>query len=160
MTVEVIMVIMKNLFSTNRGVALVLLIVAITITALIGAGISSFMASKKASEDLPTYSYKASMLAQSGVEFAVRYAHDNWIDFNINPVSFINNESPGTCTTATAKPVYDSSTPANVMSYLCYDSTLGSLTYGQLTTIGVAGAAQKKIIIRNFRKYADPNHSG
>ena len=35
-----------------------MLIVAILITGLIGAGITAFMASKKASEELPTYSYQ------------------------------------------------------------------------------------------------------
>jgi hypothetical protein len=153
------MEIMKKLL-TDRGVALIILIVAITITALIGAGITSFMASKKASEELPLYSYQAYTSAHAGVEFATRYAHDNWIDFNLTPNAFINNFTPISCTTSTAKPIYDSSTPANILFYLCYDSTLGSPTYGQLISIGVAGAAQKKIILRSFRKYADPNHIG
>jgi hypothetical protein len=156
MTGEVITEIMKKLLSTDRGVALVILVVAITITALIGAGITSFMASKKASEELPIYSYQAYTLAHAGVEFAIRYAHDNWIDFNLNSANYINNVTPNACTTLTGKPIYDSSTPPKVLFYLCCnDCSSGSTTNGWLTSIGVAGAAQKKIVLRNFRSYAN-----
>jgi hypothetical protein len=151
--VEIVLTEIIKLLLTNRGVALVMLVVAITITALIGAGITSFMASKKASEELPIYSYQAYTLAHAGVEFAIRYAHDNWIDFNLNSINFINSATPSGCTTGaggTARQVYDSSTPARVLFYLCYDSASD-----QLTSIGVAGAAQKKVVLRNFRNYAN-----
>ena len=66
-----------------------MLIIAITITALIGVGVTSFVASKKAAEDYPIYSYHAYTLAHAGVEFAIRYAHDNQPYFSLSPYTYI-----------------------------------------------------------------------
>ena len=97
---------MKKLL-TNKGIALVILVVAITITALIGAGITSFMASKKASEELPVFSYQAYLLAHTGIEFATRYAHDNKADFNLNPTNYIKTfDISNLCTATTMNPTY------------------------------------------------------
>jgi hypothetical protein len=87
---------------TDKGVALVMLIVAILITGLIGAGITSFMASKKASEELPLYSYQAYLLAHAGVEFTIRYIHDNKDGFKNYPNSYIfAYDTANQCTAAT-----------------------------------------------------------
>lgn len=79
------------MLSNSKGIALIMLIIAITITALIGAGITSFMASKKATKDYSIYSYQAYTLAHAGIEFAIRYAHDNRVDFVLNPNNYITS---------------------------------------------------------------------
>ena len=84
---------MKKLF-TEDGMALIILIVAILITALIGAGITSFMASKKSSADLPIYSHQAYLLAHAGIEFTTRYIHDNKETFALNPPASYANFIP------------------------------------------------------------------
>ena len=58
--------------SNKRGAALVILIIVITITGLIGAGILSMMGAKQRSYAFQLQSYQAYMLAHAGVEFAIR----------------------------------------------------------------------------------------
>ena len=68
--------------SNKRGAALIILIIVITITGLIGAGILSMMGAKQRSYAFQLQSYQAYMLAHAGVEFAIRYACDNKDGFN------------------------------------------------------------------------------
>ena len=56
--------------SNKRGAALIILIIVITITGLIGAGILSMMGAKQRSYAFQLQSYQAYMLAHAGVEFA------------------------------------------------------------------------------------------
>lgn len=138
--------------SNNRGIALVLLIMSITIIGLIGAGIVSLVGSKHRAYPYQVQSYQAYTLANAGVEFAIRYVHDNWIAFSNNlPASatpYIPSQTPANCTTATGKAVRDASN--TVLFYLCYDNTAN-----QLTSIGIFGNAQRKIVLSNFRTYAN-----
>ncbi|OPY79707.1 MAG: hypothetical protein A4E64_00351 [Syntrophorhabdus sp. PtaU1.Bin058] len=141
--------------SNNRGIALVLLIMSITIIGVIGAGIVSLVGSKHRAYPFQTQSYQAYTLANAGVEFAIRYAHDNWIAFSAGPSTYIPNITPANCTTThpNIKNVKDSSN--NTLFYLCYDSTIGSPTYDQLTSIGIFGNAQRKIVLSHFQTYAN-----
>jgi hypothetical protein len=133
----------------KKGVALIILIITITIVAVMGAGIVSFMGAKQKSYTLQVQSYQAYTLAHAGVEFAVRYAHDNWVDFNSNPYTYISGPiTPVYCTTTNGKNIRDSSN--NTLFYLCYDNTSD-----KLTSIGVSGATQRKVVLSNFRTYAN-----
>ncbi len=86
----------------ERAVALVILIIVITVTALIGAGVVSFMGAKQKSYPYQVQSYQAYMIAHSGVEFAVRYAHDNKDGFSTSPGTYIfAYDATNPCTAAT-----------------------------------------------------------
>jgi len=138
--------------SNNRGIALVLLVMSITIIGVIGAGVVSLVGSKHRAYPFQTQSYQAYALSNAGVEFAIRYAHDNWIDFSgslpASATPYIPSQTPVNCTTATGKAVRDASN--TILFYLCYDNASD-----QLTSIGVYGNAKRKIVLNNFRTYAN-----
>jgi hypothetical protein len=69
------MVIMKML-SNKKGIALVILIIAMTLIAILGAGVVSFMGAKQRGYPFQLNSYKALNIANAGVEYAIRYASD------------------------------------------------------------------------------------
>ena len=68
------MVIMKTL-SNNRGVALIVLIVAMTLIAILGTSFVSLMGSKQKGFLYQIDSYRALNLANAGVEYAIRYVY-------------------------------------------------------------------------------------
>jgi hypothetical protein len=160
-TAETVLTEIMRLLSTNKGVALVILVIAITITALIGAGITSFMASKKASEELPLYSYQAYLLAHAGVEFAIRYVRDNKDGFKNNPNSYIFAYDATNQCTATALDTTNHWKQINLPSGFTKDDrgTLyvslegNCLSSCVLHSCGKYGAAVREIRLHNFRYY-------
>lgn len=77
---------MKTL-SNNRGVSLVILIVAMTLIAILGASFVSLMGSKQKGFLYQIDSYRALNLANAGVEFAIRRVYEY--------VSATNDPPPG-----------------------------------------------------------------
>lgn len=167
-TAEIALTEIMRLLLTTKGVALVILIVAITITALIGAGITSFMASKKASEELPLYSYQAYLLAHAGVEFAIRYIHDNKDGFKNSPNAYIfAYDAANQCTAATLdttnhwKQINLPSgftkeiTPGKEGTlYISLEGNCSVLPLGcTLHSCGRYGAAIREIKLHNFQYY-------
>lgn len=65
------------MLSTEKGISLVVLIIAITLTSFLGVGIVSFMGAKQKSLVPQAQSYQAYAIAQAGIEFGIRYAYDN-----------------------------------------------------------------------------------
>lgn len=70
---------MKTL-SNNKGISLVILIVAMTLIAILGASFVSLMSSKQKGFLYQIDSYRALNLANAGVEYAIRYISDNVSD--------------------------------------------------------------------------------
>jgi hypothetical protein len=132
--------------SNNRGAALVILIIVITITGLIGAGILSMMGAKQRSYAFQLQSYQAYMLAHAGVEFAIRYAYDNKDGFKNLPITYIPSSSPGKSIVPFGS--------GNGSFELIYDHNANN---GTLTSIGQYGATQRTIRLINFRNYAKLN---
>ena len=62
---------------TEKGISLVVLIIAITLTSLLGVGIVSFMGAKQKTLVPQAQTYQAYTIAHAGIEFAIRYAYDN-----------------------------------------------------------------------------------
>ena len=152
---------MKKLF-TNRGAALIILIIAITITALTGAGIASFISSKKATEDYPVYSYQAYLLAHAGVEFAIRYAHDNKEGFASSPYTYIflyNSSNPcisSSLNTTIWKQVNlpDGFTKDNKGTlYISLEYLAGPPASYTLHACGKYGGATREIKLNNFQTF-------
>lgn len=70
----------KWMLFKSRGISVLFLIVAMLIMVIIGYLFSYLMPTKQKSIILSIYSTQAFFIAQSGVEFAIRYASDNdWI---------------------------------------------------------------------------------
>lgn len=66
-----------NLLNNSRGISILFLIVAMLLMVAIGYVFSYLTPTKQKSAIFPVYSNQAFFIAQSGVEFAVRYASDN-----------------------------------------------------------------------------------
>jgi len=66
---------MKMLFN-KKGIALVILIIAMTLIAVLGAGVVSFMGAKQRGFVFQINSYRALNIANAGVEYAIRYAYE------------------------------------------------------------------------------------
>lgn len=76
MLVDVSMVIMKMLFN-NKGISLVILLIAMTLIAVLGTSFVSLMSAKQKSFLHQIDSYRALNIANAGVEYANRYIGDN-----------------------------------------------------------------------------------
>lgn len=150
----------------RKGIALIMLIIAIIITALIGVGVTSFVASKKATEDYPIYSYQAYLLANAGVEFAIRYAHDNQPNFVLFPNTYITQyASP--CSAGTSTNWKKITLPAGFTKddkgelYISLELTTGCSCTKPLApgcvcilhSCGKYGAAICEIKLNNFQEY-------
>ena len=68
---------MRHYTSSQRGVSLMVLILAITVFAGVAAGVVTLLRVRHESYPYQVQSYQAYALANAGVEFAVRYARDN-----------------------------------------------------------------------------------
>jgi hypothetical protein len=144
------------LLTDKKGVALVLLVIVITITGIIGAGIISLMGAKQKSYPFQVQSYQAYMLAHTGIEFAIRYAHDNQGGFVLSPNTYIppyNASTPSRC----IDPVLDLSQwkqiqlPSDFLhgNFFLYISLEGNV----LHSCGKYGAAVREIELNNFQNY-------
>lgn len=67
----------KILFLNSKGISVLFLIIAMLLMVTIGYVFSYLIPTKQRSITFPIYSNQAFFVAQSGVEFAVRYATDN-----------------------------------------------------------------------------------
>jgi type II secretory pathway component PulK len=65
------------MLSTEKGISLIVLLIAITLTSLLGVGVVSFMGAKQKTLVSQAQTYQAYAIAHAGIEFAVRYAYDN-----------------------------------------------------------------------------------
>jgi len=123
----------------KRGVSLIVLIIAITLMGLLGAGIASIIGSKQKSYPLQAHSYQAYTIAHAGIEFAIRYAYDNRDGFSSNPSAYIPSASPG--------------------KVIPFGDGTFALTYltstGTLISVGRFGTAKRTIQLTNFRSYAN-----
>jgi hypothetical protein len=82
------MVTMKMLF-TNKGISLVVLLIAMTLISVLGASFVSLMSSKQKSFLHQIDSYRALNLANAGVEYAIRFASDGTDTYG-NSIFFTN----------------------------------------------------------------------
>jgi len=158
------MAIMKKLF-TDNGSALIVLIICIVITGLIGAGITSLVASKKASEDYPIYSHQAYLLAHTGIEFAIRYVHDNSQQFTANLPStsyafIFQYNSANPCTSASMSTTIwkqinlpDEFTKDNSRAALYISLEGNCASRCILHSCGKFGGAVREVKLNNFQSY-------
>lgn len=122
---------------TDKGFSLIVLIVVITLTSLLGAGIVSFMGAKQKTLVPQVQAYQAYAIAHAGIEFAVRYAYDNKDD-NDFPNAHFPKTIPFGGGSFTITYSYDETTRSYVVR-----------------SEGVYQAAKRTIELTNFRSYAN-----
>lgn len=81
----------SNILLNSKGISVLFLIIAMMLMVTIGYVFSYLIPSKQKSVIFPLQSTQAFFLAQSGVEFAVRYAQDN----NWTTTALLNNNING-----------------------------------------------------------------
>ena len=120
-----------------KGISVLFLIVALLLMMAVGYVLSYLIPTKQKSVIFPTQSNQAFFIAQSGVEFAVRYASGNgWtttaaLDANINNVQ-------------------------RNLGYGRFHLTYNFATYGDtLISVGEvpSGTERRKIVVSNFRSF-------
>jgi hypothetical protein len=130
---------MKTL-SNNKGVALIILIIAMTLISLLGAGMVSFMGAKQKSYPFQVNSYRALNIANAGVEYAIRFASDG-LDSNGNSIFF----SDATLTT-----IGKSFGGGSFSFNYAYATNI-------LTVTGTySSSSSRQIRLSNFRRYISP----
>jgi type II secretory pathway component PulK len=144
---------------TEKGISLVVLIVAITVMSILGAGIASLVGSRQKSYPMQVHSYQAYMAAHAGIEFAIRYAYDNQNDFKTDPAKYIPS-APAWKTPITLGPVNDGR--GMLRFRLQYSANNGGTltSEGHYTVPGAAvdqAVARRTVILQNFREYANLN---
>ena len=125
----------------KSGLSLVALIVAITLTSLMGIGVASFLVSKQKSLVPQAQSFKAFSISQAGVEFAIRYAYDNKDRYDFPTVQF-------------PKKVFVEGGSFRI-SYIRETSGSLTLTSEGRYEIGGQVVAVRTIELRNFGNYAN-----
>jgi hypothetical protein len=130
------MAIIKTL-SDNRGVALIILVIAMTLIAVIGASFVALVSSKHKGFLYQSDSYRAFNIANGGIEYSIRSISDEASttsgDFFLSPTSAINRSFAG---------------GAFAASYT-YASDL-------LSVSGSYGGSARQLRLANFRRYIDP----
>jgi hypothetical protein len=118
---------------TDKGFSLIVLIVAITLTSLLGVGIVSFMSAKQKTLVPQVQAYQAHAIAQAGIEFAIRYAYDNKDD----------NDFPN----------------AHFPKTISFGGGSFTITYDRINnvvrSVGTYETASRTIELTNFRNYAN-----
>jgi hypothetical protein len=136
------MVIMKTL-SNNKGISLVVLIVAMTLIAILGTSFVSLMSSKQKGFLYQIDSYRALNIANGGIEYAIRFASDG-LDTSNNSIFFAD--------------------PALLTIGKNFDGGTFSAryTYDQIITrdfvevTGTYGSSSRQIKLSSFRRYISP----
>ncbi len=131
-------------FDNQKGVSLLLLVIAITVFAGIAIGIVTLLRTRYESYPYQVQSYQAYALANAGVEFAIRYAKEN----NTDPAasdSFTN--SPATY--ISIYPSYKDFSFGNGTFSLSYQPGCPDRLYSK----GTYGTATREVSVSNFGSY-------
>ncbi|MBP1748430.1 MAG: hypothetical protein H6Q52_969 [Deltaproteobacteria bacterium] len=132
-------IIMRTLNNT-KGSLLVILIIAITLIAVLGASFVSVVSSKHETFTFLVNGHKANMIAKAGVEWAIRYISDGLSD--TGSTYYLNLPAQP----ATNKVFADGSFNVN-WDYIANDYITVNGTYHGITEI---------ITLSNFRRYLQP----
>jgi hypothetical protein len=143
MQAEISMVTMKTLFN-NKGISLVVLIVAMTLIAILGASFVSLMGSKQKGFLYQIDSYRALNIANAGVEYAIRRVSDGLSDTSSGYYSNLPIQSI-------------SNTPfANGSFTIARNYDLSNIANDYIEVTGSYQSATRKVKLSNFRRYLNP----
>jgi hypothetical protein len=130
--------------SNNKGISLVVLVVAMTLIAILGTSFVALMSSKQKGFLYQVDSYRALNLANAGVEYAIRYVSDGLSD-TTNPSNNFFSNSNATVTRGFAGGTFN-------------------FTYNHINNrILVTGIypdtnplSRRDVMLSNFRRYLSP----
>lgn len=135
------------MLSTEKGMSLVALIIAITLTSLLGVGITSFMSAKQQSLVPQLNSFKAYTIAQAGIEFAIRYAYDNKYDHDL-----LSTTNPNHFGTPKTVHLDVDGLPYGRFT-ISYNSAQDILTSLGIYEVNGVEVARRTIVLRRFSSY-------
>lgn len=118
--------------STERGIALIVLIVIIVLVGVLSAGIVAIMGAKQRSYPIQAQSYQALNLANAGAEFAIRYAYDQYKNYGASVGTSLG--SPITVSLGTGS------------FEIKYEGGTGYI----LRSTGICGGAKREVHIHRF----------
>ncbi|OPY05480.1 MAG: hypothetical protein A4E61_00299 [Syntrophorhabdus sp. PtaB.Bin184] len=165
---------MKTLSGNDRGMSLVVLIVAMTLIAVLGASFVALVASKHKGFQYQRDSYRAINLAHAGIEYASRYVGDgillteNTSDFLHSPGSYPNvpvttivPDTTNLGTTQWKRFDFPDDGGSFYLSYYLNPSDPDNAdTNKVLYSVGVSGNAQRTVRLKKFLSYASPSLAG
>lgn len=132
-----------RMLNNNKGSLIVILVIAMTLIAVLGASFVSIVSTKQEGFTLLLNAQKANMVARGGVEWAIRFASYGE-DTNNNSIFFSNPTL-----TFTKNIVYG--VPAEGAFSTNYDYGTGILTVN-----GTYQGVTETITLSNFRQYLSP----
>ena len=161
---------MKTLYN-NKGIALIVLIISMTLIAVLGASFVAFVGTKQKGFLYQRDSYRALNIANAGVEYAIRYVGDNinptpnTNDFYHNANAYPNvpvvSSQPDTTNLNTSqwkKIDFPNGSGSFYLSYYLNTSSPDDSDNNKiLYSVGVSGGAQRIIKLRKFLAYASPS---
>ena len=124
------MVIIMKQFNNNKGSMLVILIIAMTLIAVLGASFVSFVGSKQQGFTYLLNGHRANMIAKAGIEWAIRFASEGNDVSDIKDKNFVPN------------------TPENGSFSTSYNDDEDVLTVD-----GIYQGVKATITLSNFRRY-------
>jgi hypothetical protein len=134
---------MKMLFN-NKGISLVVLIVAMTLIAILGTSFVSLMGSKQKGFLYQIDAYRALNIANAGVEYAIRCVSDGLSDTNSGYYSTLPTQSI-------------SNTPfANGSFAIARNYDLSNIANDYIEVTGSYQSTTRKVRLSNFRRYLNP----
>jgi hypothetical protein len=139
---------MKTL-SNNKGIALVVLIVAMTLIAILGTSFVSLMGSKQKGFLYQIDSYRALNLANAGAEYMIKYANDETSIYNS---TFFSSTQPFVLPTKQLS--FSGGRTGTFDASYAFNQSIGS---DVLTVTGTFGNATRQVKLSRFRYYAFEN---
>jgi hypothetical protein len=139
---------MKTLFN-NKGISLVILIVAMTLIAILGASFVSLMSSKQKGFLHQIDSYRALNLANAGVEYVIKYANDETGVYNS---TFFSSVQPFALPTKQFS--FSGGKSGTFDASYAFNQSVG---IDILTVTGTFGNSTRQVKLSRFRYYAFEN---
>jgi hypothetical protein len=133
------------MLSNNKGISLIVLVIAMTLIAILGTSFVALMSSKQKGFLYQIDSYRALNLANAGVEYAIRFASDG-TDVNGNSIFFSNQ-------TLTMSRNYSG---GSFSTSYTYNQNIASDILTVIGTYPVGGGSTKQITLTRFRRYLSP----
>ncbi len=162
---------MKILFD-SRGVSLVILVIAMTVIAFLGASFVSLIATKQKSFIYQNDSYRALNLANSGIEYAIQYVGSN-TKTSANTDDFFHTTStysdipvvssvpdPTSLASSQWKQISFGSGSFYLSFYINLSDPDNTDSNKVLYSVGKYHDAKRVVKLRKFLQYASPSMSG
>jgi len=137
------------MLSNNKGVSLIVLIVAMTLIAILGASFVSLMGSKQKGFLYQIDSYRAFNLANAGAEYMIKYANDETSIYNS---TFFSSTQPFVLPTKQLS--FSGGRTGTFDASYAFNQSIGG---DVLTVTGTFGNATRQVKLSRFRYYAFEN---